>query len=137
MKKTVLALLAIIGVALTGCVTTTGTVGEIDQTSTAEFIIESAAMALAWDMRNDFEWTADVEKYCQAIMAGQVTSDGANAIVNYFSAKYPPLIVNRVVKLASMLGLGVDGTVIVSIDGVDIGLLQAAASGFRKGIELK
>lgn len=111
---------------------------QVNQNETNEFIIESLAMVVGNELKNDFEWDAKVDKYYTAIMNGEMSIDGAKAVEVYFSKKYPPILVNRFIKIASLAGFDLNAAgSIIGVENVDIGLLQAAASGFKMGLELK
>lgn len=103
-----------------------------------QFAVETLAMSVGYELKNDFEWTPQADAYYQAIMDGNVSLDAAKAAETYLRTVTHPLIANRLVRLAGMVGFQLDdlGSV-VNVDNVDIGLLKAAAQGFRLGMMLE
>ena len=104
------------------------------QDQTAEFAVESLAMAIGYELRSSFEWTPQADSYYNAIMSGDISLNGAQAAESYLRTVTHPLIANRLIRLAGMVGFNLDtaGSV-VGIGSVDLGLLKAAAMGFRQG----
>ena len=107
------------------------------QNDTAEFLVETMAMGIGYELRDSFEWTSDVDRYYVAIMDGKLTIDAAQAAESYLRTVTHPLIANRMTRLAGMLGFNLDDLGhIVGIGNVDIKMLQAAAFGFKMGLNL-
>ena len=107
------------------------------ENDTAEFIVETIAMGVGYDLRNSFEWTPGVDKYYVAIMDGKITLDAAQAAESYLMTVTHPLIANRMVAIAGRVGFELDDLgQIVSVDKVNIAMLQAAAFGFKMGLNL-
>lgn len=105
---------------------------------TTQFVVESIAIEIGYEMRNDFTWTEMVDKYYTAIMEGKVTINGAQAAEAYLKTVFHPVVANRLVKLAKLVGFDLsDIGSIAGIDNVDITLLQCAASGFKIGLNLE
>lgn len=126
----VLAILLFAGMA--GC---SGVLNSDD--ATTQFMIETIAIEIGYEMRNDFTWTETVDNYYTAIMEGKVTIDGAQAAEAYLKTVFHPVVANRLVKLAKLVGFDLsDVGSIAGIDNVDIALLQCAASGFKIGLNL-
>ena len=104
----------------------------------ATFAVETAAMGIGYELKGDFEWNADVQRYYSAIMEGKIDLDAAQVAEGYLREKTHPLIANRMVTLAGMMGFGLNGLgQIVDVSAVKIPYLQAAAEGFRTGLTLK
>ena len=115
-------------VAMTGC----------KQDQIATDAIETVAMFVGYEIRNDFVWSQNADGYYQAIMEGQVSLDGAQAAEAYLRSKTHPVIANRMVKIAQRVGFDLDAANnIVGVDKVDIPLLKAAAQGFKMGLLLE
>lgn len=128
MKKLLIIPLMLIMLISVGC----------DQEQTAEFTIETIAMAIGYDMADGFDWNEGVDKYYNAIMEGKLSIDAAQAAESYLRTVTHPVISNRMVSLASKIGFDIDDLGgIVGVDNVDIHLLQVAAQGFRLGVTLK
>lgn len=128
MKKCILTLAAVLCIIqIIGC----------GNQQTTEFAVETLAMTVGYELRNDFEWTQSADSYFNAIMQGKVSLDAAQAAESYLRTITHPLIANRLVGLAGMVGFNLDeyGQVI-SVDKVNIRLLQTAAQGFRMGLLL-
>jgi len=102
----------------------------------AELAIETIAMAVGYELRDSFVWTPEADSYYQAIMEGKMSLDGAQAAEGYLRTQTHPLIANRLVRLAEMVGFNLDAGSIVGVDKVDMGLLKVAAQGFRMGMLL-
>lgn len=103
-----------------------------------DFMVETLAMAIGYEMRNDFDWNKDVDAYYNAIMAGKLSLDAAQLAEGYLRGVTHPLLANRFVALAGRVGFDLNelGSV-VGVGNVDIKLLQTAATGFRMGLLLK
>lgn len=130
MKKLILFLC--VAVTLCGCSRM------LNDQQSAEFTVETAAMALGYELAGDFVWTELADEYYMAIMLGQYTIDGARIAEEYLRTVTHPIIANRLVKIASMIGFGLDENGnIIDISDVDIKLLQAAAYGFKTGLGFK
>lgn len=128
MKKLIL----ILSIALlTGCAGMT-----VEQEDLAEFAIETMAMGIAYELRGSFEMTPDVEWYFSAIEAGKLDLEGAQVAEQYLATVTHPLIANRMVRLAGMVGFDLDAGSIVGVDRVDMRYLQTAAKGFKMGLAL-
>ena len=109
----------------------------VEQQELTEFAIESAAMLIGYELRAAFEWSDDAEKYYQWIMAGHISLEGAKVAEKYLSGVTHPVIANRAVRLAAMVGFDLDAAgSIVGVGNVDVPMLQAAARGFRVGLDL-
>ena len=135
MSKSIYALLAVsviallIGIAVQGC--------NFEQSETQDFAIETLSMAIGYELRSGFEWTADVDNYYNAIMEGKISLDAAKLAEGYLRERTHPLIANRLVKLAGMVGFSLDDAGgLIGVDKVDIHLLQVAAQGFKQGLLL-
>lgn len=108
------------------------------QSDTTEYIIETTAMAIGYDLRNSFDWTPTTDRYYNNIMMGNISLDGAKAAEAYLRTVTHPLIANRFVALAGKVGFTLDPLGhIIGVDGVNIPYAQAAASGFRQGLLLR
>lgn len=115
-----------------------GCAGQIPDDEMTTFAIESTAMILAYEIRDDFDWTDDTEQYYGYIMDGNLTLDGAKIAEEYLKTQTHPIIADRLVRLAVMAGFDLDQTgSIAGVENVDLGLLQAAARGFKSGLELE
>ena len=126
MKYLSVALL-IFMVALTGC----------QQDDATELFIETLAMTAGYEMRNHFDWNEGVDNYYLGIMDGKITLDAAKAAEAYLKTRTHPLIANRIVRIAGMVGFTLnDVGEIIGVDKVDIGFLQTAARGFKDGLSL-
>jgi len=102
-----------------------------------EFTIESTGMVIGYELQGDFEWTDSVQVYYDAIMAGQISLDGAKAAEAYLSKVTHPMIANRLVRLAGMVGFDLDAAgSIIGVGNVDTTYLKAAARGFKVGLDL-
>jgi len=138
--RAMLVAIAIWGVAmwgmftmLNGCATT----GKTDPQVQA-YAIESAALMAGYEAQDSLQWTDEMEAYYQAIQSGTVTLDGAQAAEAYLRTMTHPVIANRLVELARIMGFGLDASgVIESVEMVNIPMLQAAARGFKQGLMLK
>jgi hypothetical protein len=131
MKK--LLPIIIIGILLTGCATMT-----VDEQEVTEFGIESMAMLIGYEMRESFEMTPDIEFYFDAIEKGQINLQGAQMAEQYLSTITHPVLANRFLKMASMVGFDLnEAGNVVGVEKVDIRYLQAAARGFRMGLTLQ
>jgi hypothetical protein len=109
---------------------------DLGQSATQDFAVETLAMAIGYELRTGFEWTSSVDSYYNAIMEGKMSLDAAQAAEGYLKKKTHPLIANRLVKLAGMVGFDFDAGKIIGVEKVNIHLLQVAAQGFRTGILL-
>jgi len=114
-----------------------GCAGMENQNELTEFTIESTAMVIGYELQESFEWSNSVQIYYDAIMADNITLDGAKAAEAYLSKVTHPMIANRLIRLAGMVGfeLNVDGS-IIGVDKVDKTYLKAAARGFKMGLDL-
>jgi len=114
-----------------------GCAGMENQNELTEFTIESTAMVIGYELQESFEWSNSVQTYYDAIMADNITLDGAKAAEAYLSKVTHPMIANRLIRLAGMVGfeLNVDGS-IIGVDKVDKTYLKAAARGFKMGLDL-
>lgn len=102
------------------------------------FMTETLGMALGAEMKDSFEWTPEVEKRYQDIMDEKLSLGVAQAVEAYLSEHTHPLIANRVIRLAGIIGFDLDDAgSIIGIGDVDMRLLQAAASGFKQGLLLE
>jgi hypothetical protein len=130
MKKLLLIVLAL---ALVGCAGWT-----VDHEDLADFTVETLAIAIGYELRGSFEMTPEVERYFAAIEAGRIDLQGAQVAEAYLGTVTHPLIANRMVRLAGMVGFDLDqaGSV-VGVNRVDMRYLQAAANGFRLGLTLE
>ena len=137
--KAVMIAIALWGLAMwgmfamiNGCATTGKTDPQVQT-----FAIESAAMVVGYEAQDQLQWTDEMEAYYQAIQSGIVTLDGAQAAEAYLRTMTHPVIANRLVELARIMGFGLDdaGT-IESVAHVNIPMLQAAARGFKQGLML-
>lgn len=126
--KTVVAILAIGFMFFTvGC----------KQDQTTDFAVETLALAIGYELSSGFEWNEDVDRYYTAIMEGKLSLDAAQAAEGYLRTVTHPLIANRLVRLAGMIGFDMDDLGgIAGVDSVDIHLLQIAAQGFKLGLTL-
>ena len=121
-------------VALTLC----SCAGMTRQGDTAAFAVETLAMTVGYEMRNTFTWTPAADAYYTMIMSGVVSLDGAKAAEEYLRTVTHPLVANRMVRLAGMVGFDMSAASnIVGVGNVNIALLQTAATGFRSGLLLK
>lgn len=110
---------------------------QVNDDAITEFAIESLAMGIGYEMKGAFEWSDGAEDYYLAIMDGEYSLEAAQLAEAYLRQYTHPLIANRMVRLAGMIGFGLnDMDEIVNIDAVDLRLLQAAARGFKSGLEL-
>jgi hypothetical protein len=125
-KKLTLVLVAVCVLAV-GC----------KQDATVEFTIETMALTAGYDLRNDFAWTETADQYFTAIMQGKVSLDAAKAAEGYLRTITHPLIANRLVSLAGMVGFDLNEyNQVIGVEHVNIKLLQVAAQGFRMGLLL-
>jgi hypothetical protein len=135
MSKLIYTILAVsiatlvIGVSLQGC--------NLEKSDTQDFTVETLAMAIGYELRNGFDWNASVDNYYNAIMEGKMSIDAAKAAEGYLRERTHPLIANRLVRLAGMVGFKMDDLGgIVGVEAVNIHLLQVAAQGFKQGLLL-
>jgi len=118
---------------MSGCATTGKTDPQVQS-----FTIESAAMVVGYEAQDQLQWTDEIEAYYQAIQSGTVTLDGAQAAESYLRTMTHPVIANRLVELARIMGFGLDASgMIESVATVNIPMLQAAARGFKQGVMLR
>jgi hypothetical protein len=114
------------------------TVISCEQQDRTSFAIETVGMTIGYELKDSFEWTPEVNRYYNAIMAGKLSIDSAKTAEAYLRTVTHPLIANRLVKLAGMAGFDFDGYGhVIGVDKVDMRLLKAAAQGFKSGFELK
>lgn len=115
-----------------------GCAGLEEKPEVTEFAIESIGMAIGYELQGDFEWTDDVQWYYDAIMDGKITVDGAKAAEDYLKTVTHPMIANRLVRLAGMVGFDLDAAgSVIGVENVDITYLKAAAVGFKMGLDLE
>jgi hypothetical protein len=126
----ILTAVFVMATAFTGCAT-------IGQSEQMEFTAGTVAMYAGYELRDQFEWTDEVECYYRAIMDGELTLDAAKLVEAYLYERYPDIVANRLIKLASMVGFDLNElNQITSIENVDMGLLKVAASEFRAGLNM-
>jgi len=114
-----------------------GCAGMESNSELTEFTIESTAMVIGYELQGDFEWTSSVQAYYDAIMADNITIAGAQAAEAYLGSVIHPMIANRLVRLAGMVGFDLnDAGSIIGVGNVDKTYLKAAARGFKMGLEL-
>jgi hypothetical protein len=125
-------LILLVAVLGTGCASMS-----VEQEDLAEFTVESLAIMVGYELRGSFEMTREVQWYFSAIDAGRLDLQGAQEAEAYLSTVTHPLIANRMLRLAAMVGFDLDqaGSVI-GVDQVDMRYLQVAARGLRLGLDL-
>ena len=115
-----------------------GCAGQIANDQMTEFAIETAAILVGQEVQGSFDWTDDTEQYYQYILAGKLTLEGAKIAEAYLARQMNPLVANRLIRLAAMAGFDLDAAgSIAGVANVDMTLLQAAARGFKLGLELE
>lgn len=129
MKKLILLAL----VLLTGCATMT-----VDRQEFTIFTVETIAIGIGYDMRDSFEMTPEIETYFTAIEQGKINLQGAQMAEQYLSSVTHPILANRLVRMAAMVGFDLnEAGNVVGVDRVDMRYLQAAARGFKMGLTLQ
>ena len=107
------------------------------QDEMTDFMVETLAMTIGYEMRKSFEWTPTADQYFNWIMEGKINLDGAKIAEEYLRTVTHVLIANRLVRLASMVGFSLDDLgQVVGVDKVNIKYLQIAAQGFKMGLLL-
>ncbi len=132
MRKTIIILIALTGFLFAGCA------GMQQKKEVSEFVIETMAMTLGYEMQDSFVWTDDVQQYYDAVMDGEINLLAVQTAESYLKESTHPIIANRMIRLSEMIGFDLAGNdSITGIDNVEIKYLQAALAGFRLGLELQ
>ena len=108
------------------------------QEEVTNFTVESMALLIGYEMRDSFEWTEQTEQYYQAILAGNLSLDGAQVAAKYLRETIHPVLADRMIRLAIMSGFDIDSLGnVIGISNVKLPLLQSAAQGFKMGLHLE
>ena len=71
---------------------------------TIAFSIESTALLIGHELKDKFEWSDTAELFYLYIMDGKVTLESAKIAESYLREVTHPVIANRLVRLAGMVG---------------------------------
>lgn len=107
------------------------------QDDVTEFAVETLAMGIGYEVKGNFVWSEAADGYYQAIMEGKMSLDAAKVAEGYLREITHPLIANRFVRLAGMVGFDLSSAgEVIGVENVDMGLLKVAAQGFKMGLLL-